>query len=162
MFFRFATDFHHIEAELGKYESEEVQAVIKSRQTLLIEEMKPNSLVLEEAMTRLLVVMHTYDLEVPRVAHGVFLNISTGFNLTRRHCVAISEYGSKSGYHALAVEWVQFAQELKEETTRQEEDEMETLVERVVLQVMNYFELLSSKPSETISAILLRTIMNTV
>jgi len=138
MIFRFAVDLEAIKSDLVKYENENAEALLKTLQTLVAEEARPDMEVLEEAAERLLVLMHTYDLQVSAVASGLFQSISTGFSLEGRHCVAIGEFASQTGYHALAVDWVTHAQELGTGASAQAQEEMAQLLQRVVSKVRMY------------------------
>jgi len=137
MIVRFVIDLEAIEAELDKVENEDKQAVLEALQSLVDEGVRPDMEVLDAAMERLLIILHVHDLQVSAVASGVFQSISTGFSLELRHCVLLGEYASQSGYHALAVEWVKYAQELGKETSAQTQEGMEQLIQWVISKVRN-------------------------
>jgi len=76
----------------------------------------------------------------------VLQDISTGFGLRRRHCTKLSEYALKSGYPALAVEWVQAAQRLISDESpgspalEKEEKEISALIQDAILNVRRMAE----------------------
>jgi len=139
MIFRFAIDLKAIETELGKHGDQRMDVIRQALQDSGTDDMKPDVETLEDAMERLLIVIHTYDLEVSHVAVGVFRNISSGFNLERRHCLEIGKYASKIGHHVLAVEWIQFVQEMTvaKGVSAHEVEEVDQLLRQVILDVRN-------------------------
>jgi len=132
MIFRLVVDLPVIEAELGKSETKEAEERLGVLKTSLPQELKPNWELLEDTMERLLLVIHTYDLEVSNVASGVFQHLSTEFKLERRHCLELGKYASRSGYHALAVEWIQF---VLETGNHAQLEETQSILEQVVEKV---------------------------
>ena len=57
------------------------------------------------------------------------------------HCMAIGEHALKAGkYHALTVEWLEFAKSLIGSTTQIEEVKLETLIHEAVATVSIFYK----------------------
>jgi len=138
MIFRFAVDLEAIAGELLENPDDDAKTLLETLQRNLEDgEVWADTKVLDEAMERLVVLMFVYDFEVSDVASGVLQNISTGLSLATRHCVLIGQYASRSGYHALAIEWIRHAQKLGTDASEQTQEEMTLLLQRAISKVSN-------------------------